>query len=197
MERGKQVGALNVGVVEQIDSSILIERFKNGENSVFDEIVRRHHKQVYNLAYNLTQNCEDARDISQEVFIKVYRSLKKIRKISAFNLWLKRVTLNACTDYLRQKPNEKIIEDTLYIEKYYSNGDIPDGLVETLELNLMISKAVNRLPKKQRKVFILRHYNDMPLREIASILNCSLGTVKAHLFRAKNRLRDILSPYLF
>lgn len=190
------MGALDVGVIEQIDSSILIERFKNGEINAFDEIVRRHQKQVYNLAYNLTQNCEDAYDISQEVFIKVYRSLRKIRKISAFNLWLKRVTINACTDYLRQKPNERTLEDTLYIDKYYKNEDIPDGLVETLELNLVISKAVNRLPKRQRRVFILRHYNDMSLKEIAEILNCSLGTVKAHLFRAKNRLKNILYPYL-
>ncbi len=113
-------------------------------------------------------------------------------------MWLRRVTINACTDYLRQKPNEMVLEDTFYIDKYYakSNDDIPDGLVENLELNLVISKAINRLPKKQRKVFILRHYNDMSLKEIASILNCSLGTVKAHLFRAKNRLRTILCPYL-
>ncbi len=190
------MGALNLGVLEQTDSSILIERFKNGEINVFDEIVRKYHKQVYNLAYSLTQNCEDANDISQEVFIKVYRSLRNIRKISAFNLWLKRVTINACTDYLRQKPNEKVLEDTSYMDKYYSNCEIPDGLVETLELNLMISKAINRLPQRQKKVFILRHYNDMSLKEIASKLNCSLGTVKAHLFRAKNRLRDILYPYL-
>lgn len=192
------MGALNVGVVEQIDSPILIERFKNGENNVFDEIVRRHQKQVYNLAYNFTQNCEDAYDISQEVFIKVYRSLRKIKKASAFNLWLRRVTINACTDYLRQKPNERVFEDMLYIDNYYTkNGDdIPDRLVEALELNSIILKAVNRLPKKQRKVFILRHYNNMSLKEIASILNCSLGTVKAHLFRAKDRLRNILCPYL-
>lgn len=192
------MGALNVGVIEQIDSSILIERFKNGEINVFDEIVRRYQRQVYNLAYSLTQNCEDAYDISQEVFIKVYRSLKKIRKVSSFNLWLRRVTINACTDYLRQKPNERVLEDTLYIDKYYSrsNDDIPDELVETLELNLVVSKAVNRLPKRQRKVFILRHCNDMSLKEIAETLNCSLGTVKAHLFRAKNRLKNILYPYL-
>lgn len=193
------MGALNVGVIEQIDSSILIERFKNGEISVFDEIVRKHQKQVYNLAYNLTQNCEDAYDISQEVFIKVYRSLRKIRKVSAFNLWLRRITINACTDYLRQKPNERVLEDTTYMDKYYtkSNIDIPDGLLETVELNLIISKAVDRLPTKQRRVFILRHYNDLSLKDIALILNCSLGTVKAHLFRAKNRLRSILYPYLF
>ena len=177
----------------QIEQAMLIQRFKNGESDAFEEIVKKYQKQVYNLAYGYIGNYEDAYDISQEVFIKVYRSLDKLKDGSAFNFWLRRVTLNACTDYVRHQASEKIMDD---VSNYYVDDGSSDKLMETGELGKMISKAIQRLPNKQRKVFILRHYEGLPLKDIAETLNCSLGTVKAHLFRATRRLRDILMPYV-
>ena len=181
------------------DRSVLVERFQSGEPDAFDEIVDRCRGRVYSLAYRFTHNYEDSYDISQEVFIKVFRSLGKLKDTSAFDAWLRRVTINACMDHLRRRPNEQILESFPRLDQEYvtDTGSIrPDGPVEDGELHGMISRAVEQLPKQQKMVFILRHYEGLPLKEIAKTLNCSLGTVKAHLFRATRRLRKLLKPYV-
>ncbi|HGJ63796.1 TPA: sigma-70 family RNA polymerase sigma factor, partial [bacterium] len=179
------------------EQTILIQKFKNGEVNAFEEIVKKYQKQVYNIAYGYIGNYEDAYDISQEVFLKVYKSIGKLKDNSAFGFWLRRITLNACTDYIRNQVNEMSMDDLSYVSNhYYSDNGTSDKLMESGELGKVISKAIQRLPKKQQKVFILRHYDGLALKDIAETLNCSLGTVKAHLFRATRRLRDILMPYV-
>jgi len=191
------MGVASFGVVSPIDQKILIQKFKNGEVNAFDEIVRKYQKQVYNIAYGYIGNYEDAYDISQEVFLKVYKSIGKLKDNSAFGFWLRRITLNACTDYIRNQVNETSMDDLSYVSNhYYSDSGTSDKLMESGELGKVISKAIQRLPKKQQKVFMLRHYEGLALKDIAETLNCSLGTVKAHLFRATRRLRDILMPYV-
>lgn len=183
----------------QINRYTLVERFQNGEISAFDEIVNGCQKYVYNLAYRFTQNSEDSYDISQEVFIKVFRSLSKLKNNTAFDAWLRRVTVNACMDYLRRRRNELSFEDLACLdrESIARDNSVPtDGPVENGELGMVISRAVNQLPRRQRRVFILRHYEGLALKDIARKLNCSLGTVKAHLFRATRRLRKLLQPYV-
>jgi len=191
------MGVASFGITSPIEQAVLIQKFKNGEVSAFEEIVRKYQKQVYNIAYGYIGNYEDAYDISQEVFIKVYKSLDRLKDNSAFGFWLRRITLNACTDYVRHQGNETVMDDLSYVSNhYYSESGTSDKLMESGELGKIISKAVQRLPKKQQKVFMLRHYEGLALKDIAETLNCSLGTVKAHLFRATRRLRDILMPYV-
>ena len=195
------MGTATLNSISHMESAMLVERFQSGEPDAFDEIVGRCQRHVYNLAYHFTHNCEDAYDISQEVFIKVFRSLDKLKNSSVFDAWLRRVTVNACMDYLRQRPNEQALDDFPYLDldcQYIAGAGsgLPDGSVENGELRHVISRAVDRLPKRQRRVFMLRHYEGLPLKEIAKTLNCSLGTVKAHLFRATRRLRKMLLPYV-
>ena len=181
------------------ESGILVERFQSGEISVFDEIIRRCQKPVYRLAYHFTHNCEDAYDISQEVFIKVFKSLSKLNSSSTFDAWLRRVTVNACIDHLRQCPDEQLLGDFSCLDHRYvkaGRSKSPNNSVEAGELRNVISRAVDRLPKQQRKAFILRHYEDLPLKEIAVALDCSVGAVKAHLFHATRKLRKSLLPYV-
>ncbi|MBD3185157.1 RNA polymerase sigma-70 factor [Candidatus Poribacteria bacterium] len=191
--------ATGIETISYVDRAVLVERFQRGELSAFDEIVKRCQKHVYNLAYRFTRNCEDSYDISQEVFIKVFKSLDKLKNTSAFDAWLRRVTVNACMDHLRKQPGEKIFEDITDVEirQSVTNKETvnPDTPLEDNELQRIISRAVQQLPNKQRKVFILRHYEGLALKEIAEAMDCSLGTVKAHLFRATRRLRKILRPY--
>ena len=182
-----------------VDRYTLVERFQGGEIAAFEEIVDRCQKHVYNMAYHITHNHEDSHDISQEVFMKVFRSLGKLKNISAFDPWLRRVTINACMDYLRRRPNEHTMEDFDFLShESISTGSntSPDKPLESDELEKLISRAVDQLPNRQRKVFVLRHYEGLALKDIARSLNCSLGTVKAHLFRATRRLRKLLQPYV-
>jgi RNA polymerase sigma-70 factor (ECF subfamily) len=193
------MGTVSLDSIPHMERAMLVERFQNGESGAFDEIVDRCQKHVYNLAYRFTRNCEDAYDISQEVFIKVFKSLNRLKSSSAFDAWLRRVTVNACMDHLRRQPNEQTLDDFSHLDHEYTKGNynyLPDGPVEDKELQKIISRAVDQLPGRQRKVFILRHYEGLPLKEIANILDCSLGTVKAHLFRATRRLRKLLLPYV-
>ena len=180
-----------------VDRAVLVERFKSGEFDAFDEIVDRYRGRVYSIAYRFTHNCEDALDVSQEVFIKVFKSLGRLKDSSAFDAWLRRVTVNACMDHLRRRPNEQMLECSVYFDQEYVTGSgRTDGPVEDGELRRVISRAVEQLPRRQKRVFILRHYEGLALKEIAEALNCSLGTVKAHLFRATRRMRKLLTPYV-
>ena len=180
-----------------VDRAVLVERFQSGEFDAFDEIVNGCRGRVYNLAYRFTHNAEDACDISQEVFMKVFKSLGRLKDSSAFDAWLRRVTVNACMDHLRRRPNEQTLELYPCLEQEYIAGSgCTDAPVEDGELRRMISRAVDQLPKRQKRVFVLRHYEGLALKEIAEALNCSLGTVKAHLFRATRRLRKLLTPYV-
>ncbi len=189
-----------VDSLSHIDRAVLVERFQSGEPDAFNEIVDRCRGHVYSLAYRFTHNCEDAYDISQEVFIKVFRSLSKLKDSSAFDAWLRRVTVNACMDHLRRRRNDhQALDDFPYLDYEFPAGGghaLPDRPIENNELRRVIARAVEQLPKRQKKVFILRHYEGLSLKEIAKTLNCSLGTVKAHLFRATRRLRKLLLPYV-
>jgi RNA polymerase sigma-70 factor (ECF subfamily) len=197
--RDEQLETLCLENYSQVDRYALVERFQSGEIAAFEEIVDRCQKHVYNLAYRITHNHEDSHDISQEVFMKVFRSLSKLKNISAFDPWLRRVTINACMDYLRRQPNEHPMEDFDFLtHESISTGSNarPDKPLESGELGMLISRAVDQLPNRQKKVFVLRHYEGLALKDIARSLNCSLGTVKAHLFRATRRLRKLLQPYV-
>jgi RNA polymerase sigma-70 factor (ECF subfamily) len=178
---------------------MLVERFQSGESSAFDEIVDKYRRQVYRLAYGFTHNREDAYDISQEVFIKVFKSLGNLRKASTFNRWLRQIAINTCIDHLRKRPDEKVLDDLSKMNHEHARGvysELPDSHMAVSELQDMIHKAVDKLPEMQRTVFVLRHYEDLSLKEMAQTLKCPLGTVKANLFHATQRLRKLLLPYI-
>ena len=191
------MGTTYLHSVPPVDRAILVERFQSGEFGAFDEIVDGCRGRVYKLAYRFTHNAEDACDISQEVFIKVFRSLDRLKDSSAFDAWLRRVTINTCMDHLRRQPSEQALHGYSYLDQeYVADSGRTDEPVEDGELRRMISRAVDQLPNRQKSVFVLRHYEGLALKEIAEALNCSLGTVKAHLFRATRRMRKLLTPYV-
>ncbi len=181
------------------DTALLVQRFQAGEIEAFDEIVHRYRRNVYRMAYYFTHNCEDADDISQDVFLKVFRSLNGFRGNSTFDTWLWRITTNTCLDHIRRKPDAEALDTSSYTSLKYSAGicgELPDSSTDMAELRSVIFKAVGRLPDKQRAAFMLRHYEDLSLDEIAETLTCAVGTVKANLFHARRNLRELLSYYV-
>jgi RNA polymerase sigma-70 factor (ECF subfamily) len=196
MQKSRQL--MDITCTSNSEPAALIGRFQSGELDAFDQIVDRYQDYVYSLAYQFTRNCDDAYDISQEVFVKVFKSLGGLRDNSTFNSWLRRVTVNACIDYLRQRSNGEGSSDALDMQYMNTGGsaELPDSPMQVRELQDVILKAVDRLPEKQRKVFVLRHYKHLSLEEIASTMNRSQGTVKANLFHATRRLRKLLESYL-
>jgi RNA polymerase sigma-70 factor (ECF subfamily) len=186
----------------QDKDKLLVERFQQGEKTAFDELVRIYQNKIYKLAYRFTHNVEDALDLSQEIFIRAFKSLGDFKQQSSFYTWLYRIAQNLCIDYTRHKKvclKTVTFAEDMYSQKYiFSNVAFasPSKLVEAKELEGEIAKAVDILPPRQKSAFILRYYEGLDLNSIAEILGCRVGTVKAHLSYGRNMLRKILLPYL-
>ena len=184
------------------DEKELIERFQNGEQEAFNELVIRYQGKIYNLVYKYVPNSETAKDLSQEIFIKAYRALPNFKRQSAFYSWLYRIAVNLCIDFIRQQKRGQ----TLSFEDLPTGGNdepvfndvspLPPDQIETKELGQIIGQAVQQLPPKQQHVFNLRYHDGLQLKEIAAQLDRSEGTIKAHLHHAHKRLQTLLVPYL-
>lgn len=184
------------------DEQALVQRARNGETSAFRELVERYKKKIYYLSLDLTGNHHDAEDLSQEVFIKAYRSLKNFRGDAKFNSWLYRITVNTCISQKRKKSvSAMTLQDDFEGEsssQNFSQGGAthnPERLAEAGFMQQHIENALQQLTPRERSIFVLRHYNDLPLKEIAHILKISEGTVKSMLFRAIQRLQKELAFY--
>ena len=184
------------------DEKELVERFQNGEQEAFNELVIRYQGKIYNLVYKYVSNSETAKDLSQEIFIKAYRALPNFKRQSAFYSWLYRIAVNLCIDFIRQQKRGQ----TLSFEDLPTGGNdepvfndvspLPPNQIETKELGQIIGQAVKQLPPKQQHVFNLRYHDGLQLKEIAAQLDRSEGTIKAHLHHAHKRLQTLLVPYL-
>ena len=184
------------------DEKELVERFQNGEQEAFNELVTKYQGRIYNLVYKYVSNSETAKDLSQEIFIKAFRALPHFKRQSAFYSWLYRIAINLCIDFIRQQKRGR----TLSFEDLTTGGNnemafndvspLPPDQLETKELGHIIGQAVQQLPPKQQRVFNLRYQDGLQLKEIAAQLDRSEGTIKAHLHHAHKRLQTLLVPYL-
>ncbi len=173
----------------------LVERFQRGDKTAFDKLMRIYHGKIYRLAYRFTHDVEDALDLSQEIFLKAFKSLGDFKHQSSFYTWLYRIARNLCVDYLRHK---KTSFQTIPLEEVsdvltYSS---PCDPVEVKELRGEIAKAISALPPQQKQAFILRYYEGLDLESIARVLGCRESTVRSHLCLGRRKIREILSPYL-
>ena len=184
---------------------LLIERARNGERAAFDLLVDTHKGKAFALAYNFTGNAEDAKDVLQEAFVKAYLNIKKFRGGSTFYTWFYRILLNQCRDSLRKKQTrirvlvdapEPVDEDDERGIEAVDSGPGPGEALLNKEIREKVNEAVNKLPEKQKAVFILKHIQGMKFSEIAGLIRCSESTAKVHLFRATRNLQKALSPYL-
>ena len=169
----------------------LVNEFKNGNTSAFDEIVKRYQRKVYTLARRILGNHEDADDIAQEVFIKLFYSLSDFKRESSLFTWIYRITVNECRSFLRKKKIKEFIQidEVTNLLKF---GQTPDQeLFEREERNL-IERAVEKLPTKQRMIFVMRFFEDLDYQEIAKILNKPIGTLKANYFHAVKKIQKFI-----
>jgi len=186
---------------QSVEDDALVARFQKGEISAFDKLMTRYQGRIYNLTYSVVGNREDALDLSQEAFLRAFRALGRFERKSAFYSWLYRIAMNLCIDFLRSRSHIPPI--SLDSEKMQlphnaipSRQPSPAKLVERKELQQQINTAVAMLSPMQKKVFTLRHWNGMQIKEIANVIGRSEGTVKAHLFHAARNLRQRLVEYL-
>ncbi len=176
-----------------MDDAQLIPLAARGDRAAFQALVERHRALVYRVAYQYAGNHHDAEDIAQDVFLKVYRSLDRFRQDAQFTSWLYRIAMNACVDRSRRRNpfGSNDATDERLLSAASSDPD-PESRAWAGEIGEAVQAAVDRLPPRQRVIFVMRHFEELKLAEIASALGLAEGTVKRQLHAAVHRLRGML-----
>lgn len=186
------------------DESALIERCKQGDLSAFDDLVRRYERQVFNFAYRMTGNYDDACDIASEAFVKVFNAIDSFRGDANFSTWLFRIVTNLYLDERKRSKAHMTIplDEYIDLEENSVTRQIEDpapGPLERVQLSersKALERAINSLPDYQRIMVTLYHTQGQSYEEIAEIVGLPIGTVKSRLNRARLALRDKLQPVL-
>lgn len=176
----------------QASDYALTQAAAGGEMAAFERIYQRHHRRVYSLCLRMTQNPPEAEDLTQEVFIQLFRKIGSFRGESAFTTWLHRLTVNQVLMHFRKRS----VKD----EKTTEEGDTPEQIVPGTENydrmpvvdRIALDKAIAQLPRGYRTIFVLHDVEGYEHEEIAKMLGLSIGTSKSQLHKARRKLRDLL-----
>jgi RNA polymerase sigma-70 factor (ECF subfamily) len=197
----------SVNSLASMEERVLVEQAQVGNRPAFEELVRRYDRDVLRLALNLMKRTEDARDVYQEAFLKVYRNLQRFRFECSFYTWLYRIVTNVCLDHLRRRqarPEDQAPETTFSSQFEDAGTDFferqrehratldPERHLLGQEIQKRLSAAMERLSPRERIVFEMKHYQGLKLRAIGDALGTSEETVKNSLFRATRKLRNEL-----
>lgn len=187
---------------DQPDDRALVERILEGERDLFTTLVKRYEKRVVNYIYRITHRYEEAHDLAQEVFVKVYLALDRYDPKYQFSTWLFRIAQNSSIDALRKKaiaevPLVRQTDDDAPKEREFADAGVsPYRALKNKQLSAAIDKAVAGLPPDYRELIQLRHFAEMSYEEIATMKKLPLGTVKNKLFRARNLLKETLGSFV-
>ncbi|HIE52670.1 MAG TPA: sigma-70 family RNA polymerase sigma factor [Armatimonadetes bacterium] len=187
----------------EIPDKELVARCQQGDRAAFDEIMARYESKVYNLAYRLLNNQDDAFDIAQEAFIRIYRGLSRFRGSSTLSTWIYRITLNLCLDELKRRKRRPLSETELQeddtpeplLERVVDENSDPNVAVESQARQAIVQWALTQLPEHHRAVIVLYDLEGLSYTEIAEVLHTNVGTVKSRLNRARAALKELLQPY--
>jgi len=179
----------------------LLAKFKKGDQQAFELLVRKYKTTVFNTIYSIMGNAQEADDIAQEVFLKVYTKADSFKGKSSFATWLYRITVNRCVDELRRRKNKIISYETEFNQEeklklkdvLASRGNDITEKLRQKELQDIIQKAVNSLPEKYRIILTLKEIEGLSYKEISQIMKISLAKVKIWLFRARQKLKGKLA----
>ena len=180
------------------DSELIVQA-QRGDMNAFEELVKRYDKRVFTMAAGYVRSADDAKDIYQEVFLRVYKGLSKFELRSEFSTWLYRITTNVCLSHRsngKRHTHQSLDElsndedgQSFALKETIAGDDATDRHTHDAEISERVQRAMNTLSPKQRMVFALKHYEGYKLKEIAEMLKCTEGTVKKYLFEATARMR--------
>jgi RNA polymerase sigma-70 factor, ECF subfamily len=185
------------GVVTDED---LVDRAQHGDVDSFNQLILRWERPIYALAFRVIGREEDARDISQEAFLRAYRALPGFKGQAKFSSWLYRIALNLCRDLIRRQrraPVQQMPDGVDPVEMAGERGPVEsiEALVARQELSAVVSAAMELLPEEQRTAIILKEYHGMTFKEIADLQGCPLSTVKTRLYQGLTVLRRHLERH--
>lgn len=171
-----------------------VEEHLSGNPAAFEHLFDKYREKVYRIAFRFVRNKEDALEVTQEVFLRVHTSLGKFKTDSKFFTWLYRITVNRSIDFTRQRKARPLQDlDQEVLEAQPANGERdPSEVAEEKDTESLLARAVTRLSSKHRAVFLLHAMENLSYKEIASVLDISVGTVMSRLFYARKKLQEIL-----
>jgi RNA polymerase sigma-70 factor (ECF subfamily) len=183
-----------------VDENRILEQVLAGDADAFAYFVRAYQKRVYGMALRFLRDAGEAECVAQESFLKAYQALADFRGGSSFETWITRIAINACRDRLKRKrlvvyfhqaappdPDHEVPEDRIP-----SPRPSPERLLHAKQIQARLHEAIGKLSPRQRVVFVLKHMEERSIPEIANLLGLDSGTIKSHLFRAANKVRERL-----
>jgi RNA polymerase sigma-70 factor (ECF subfamily) len=182
----------------QADDNELAKRVCMGETQLFRLLIERHQQHIFNLCYRMLRQFEEADDATQDTFLKAYRSLKQFRGDARLKTWLCQIARNECLNRLRHE-NMASLDQQLTTDYSFQIADStpsPLELIEQQETQSIVHEAINKLPHSYRLVITLFHLNGLSYEEISQVMEIPMGTVKTHIFRARELLKSKLQAFV-
>jgi RNA polymerase sigma-70 factor (ECF subfamily) len=192
---------MDKGSLVKLGDEELVARAQGGDRAAFEELVERHQQKAYRIAFDFSRDREEAKDLSQDAFLKAYTNIRNFDGRSGFYTWFYRILVNVCLDYKRRKQRtvaeefNESVENQVEPSHAAAHSISPDQQVLARQISRGISAALDALPPKQRMAFILRNNQGLSIREIAAMMQTAEGTVKVHLHRAVTALRQHLAEF--
>jgi RNA polymerase sigma-70 factor (ECF subfamily) len=192
--------------IRRTDEELMLS-YKDGDKNAFEMLYQRYEKPVLDFIYRMVIDASAAESLCQEAFYRVVKSKKKYKATAQFKTWLFQIALNLCRDRLRRMKHRShlslnklvMTQNDGTIELQDCISDPSPGIVENFEsgeLESLIKAAIASLPEEEHLVVVLKEYQGMPYSEIAEVMNCPIGTLKSHNYRAHQKLKKILSKYI-
>lgn len=180
------------------DDTLLVAASKQGDQDAFAQLVQRYQRRVFNLIFRMLQQYEEANEITQETFLAAWQGLPSFRGDARFPTWLYRIAYNCSLKQLEQRKRDRALQTAMQAEQVLecaNDDNRADAELDTHERQAMVQEHLSQLPAKYRIVLILRHLQEMTYEEMAEILTVPIGTIKTHLFRARNLLKERLLAF--
>jgi RNA polymerase sigma-70 factor (ECF subfamily) len=192
--------------MQQTDE-VLMQRYRNGEKDAFEILYRRYEKPVLDLIYRMVIDASAAESLCQEAFYRVVKSRKRYKATARFKTWLFQIAINLCRDRMRRMKHRSHLSLNAPIKSINDGGiELQDRIsdpapgaavnLESQQLESLVKTAIASLPEEEHLVVVMKEYQGMPYSEIAEVMNCPIGTLKSHNYRAHQKLRKILSKYI-
>ncbi len=188
--------------VDAATDADLVGRFRAGDGGAFAELLSRHERRVYNLAYRMLGRSDDAQDATQDAFLSCYRNLSRFRGDSAFGTWLHRIAVNCSIDLIRGRPHREASHDAVDLEQFGAaeaadaGRPSPERLMLSSEVEARITGAMAGLSQMERAAFVLRHFEGQSIDEISRALGLKPNAAKHSIFRAVRKMRIALEPFV-
>jgi RNA polymerase sigma-70 factor (ECF subfamily) len=192
--------------IQRTDEELML-RYRDGDKDAFEVLYRRYEKPVLDLIYRMVMDASEAESLCQETFYRVVKARKRYKVNAQFKTWLFQIALNLCRDRLRRMKHRSHLSLNVPVVAH-GDGDIelqdcisdpsPDTAanLESEQLEALIKAAIASLPEEEHLVVVMKEFQGMPYSEIAEVMNCPIGTLKSHNYRAHQKLKKILSKYI-